>query len=274
MAALSSHSSRLAATPNSVWPPLLPSSSSSSPCRPPRVPPSAIPPNPPVPPLTQVTYALDMWSLGVVAYEFLVGEPPFDDETPEDIFENVVSRRLNMAIVNVRAPRRIARALCCAAVRSPAGCAGRHQMVPCLNGIRGGARLRSLTAGSLSHAVGLPLLPPSTAWLRAQSLSKSASSLVRQLLTWEDSERMTIEAAKRHPFFAHIDWERLRETEPSIKPAQRHTEDVESRWAGADLDKGEEGDEDDDDEGFDSTFQSMNVRKLALMHLPSAEAQA
>lgn len=52
---------------------------------------------------SQVTYALDLWSLGVVAYEFLVGEPPFDDETPEDIFENVVSRRLNMAIVNVRA---------------------------------------------------------------------------------------------------------------------------------------------------------------------------
>lgn len=57
--------------------------------------------HPPIYP--QVTYALDLWSLGVVAYEFLVGEPPFDDETPEDIFENVVSRRLNMAIVNVRA---------------------------------------------------------------------------------------------------------------------------------------------------------------------------
>lgn len=97
---------------------------------------------------------------------------------------------------------------------------------------------------------------------------------MRQLLTWEDSERISIQAAKEHPFFAHIDWQNLRQTEPVIKPAQRHPENVEPRWAGADLDNGEDEDDEDEDEGFDSTFQSMNVRKLALMHLPSAEAQS
>lgn len=31
-----------------------------------------------------------MWSLGVLAYEFLIGIPPFNDESPEKIFENIL----------------------------------------------------------------------------------------------------------------------------------------------------------------------------------------
>lgn len=37
---------------------------------------------------------VDWWSLGVILYEFLLGFPPFNAETPEDIFENIVQRNI------------------------------------------------------------------------------------------------------------------------------------------------------------------------------------
>jgi serine/threonine-protein kinase RIM15 len=38
---------------------------------------------------------VDWWALGVVLYEFLYGFPPFHAETPEKVFDNVVSRRID-----------------------------------------------------------------------------------------------------------------------------------------------------------------------------------
>jgi serine/threonine-protein kinase RIM15 len=38
---------------------------------------------------------VDWWALGVVLYEFLYGIPPFHAETPEKVFDNVISRRIN-----------------------------------------------------------------------------------------------------------------------------------------------------------------------------------
>ncbi|KAI9512254.1 hypothetical protein F5148DRAFT_1273870 [Russula earlei] len=38
--------------------------------------------------------AVDWWALGVITYEFLYGAPPFHDETPEKVFENILSRRM------------------------------------------------------------------------------------------------------------------------------------------------------------------------------------
>ncbi|THV08389.1 hypothetical protein K435DRAFT_847256 [Dendrothele bispora CBS 962.96] len=35
--------------------------------------------------------AVDWWALGVITYEFLYGIPPFNDETPEKVFENILS---------------------------------------------------------------------------------------------------------------------------------------------------------------------------------------
>ncbi|KAI0650328.1 hypothetical protein C8Q79DRAFT_901231 [Trametes meyenii] len=35
--------------------------------------------------------AVDWWALGVITYEFLYGIPPFHDETPEKVFENILS---------------------------------------------------------------------------------------------------------------------------------------------------------------------------------------
>ncbi|GAA6061906.1 hypothetical protein JCM10212_000531 [Sporobolomyces blumeae] len=36
---------------------------------------------------------VDWWALGVICYEFIYGFPPFHDETPEKVFDNILSRR-------------------------------------------------------------------------------------------------------------------------------------------------------------------------------------
>lgn len=37
---------------------------------------------------------LDFWSLGVIMYEFLVGIPPFNDESVQKIFNNIISGKM------------------------------------------------------------------------------------------------------------------------------------------------------------------------------------
>lgn len=41
------------------------------------------------------TEAVDWWGLGVCLYEFVTGVPPFSDETPEKVFENILALRLD-----------------------------------------------------------------------------------------------------------------------------------------------------------------------------------
>jgi len=38
--------------------------------------------------------AVDWWALGVIAFEFLTGCPPFNDDTPEKIFSNILNRNI------------------------------------------------------------------------------------------------------------------------------------------------------------------------------------
>lgn len=38
--------------------------------------------------------SVDWWALGVCLYEFLTGIPPFNDETPQKVFENILNRNI------------------------------------------------------------------------------------------------------------------------------------------------------------------------------------
>lgn len=46
--------------------------------------------------------SLDIWSFGVIMYEFLVGIPPFNDETPERIFQNILSLEITWPKIGKR----------------------------------------------------------------------------------------------------------------------------------------------------------------------------
>lgn len=35
---------------------------------------------------------VDWWALGVCLYEFMTGIPPFNDETPQKVFDNILNR--------------------------------------------------------------------------------------------------------------------------------------------------------------------------------------
>jgi serine/threonine protein kinase len=39
--------------------------------------------------------AVDWWAVGVMVYEFLVGYPPFTDESPEKIFQNILNHSID-----------------------------------------------------------------------------------------------------------------------------------------------------------------------------------
>lgn len=37
---------------------------------------------------------IDWWSVGVILFEFLTGIPPFNDDSPEKIFENISNLKI------------------------------------------------------------------------------------------------------------------------------------------------------------------------------------
>ena len=42
----------------------------------------------------KVDYMLDFWSLGIIAFEFLTGILPFNDDTPEKVLMNVLKKKI------------------------------------------------------------------------------------------------------------------------------------------------------------------------------------
>lgn len=40
------------------------------------------------------SHAVDWWGLGICLYEFMTGIPPFTDETPEAVFDNILNLRI------------------------------------------------------------------------------------------------------------------------------------------------------------------------------------
>ena len=44
----------------------------------------------------QHTRMIDLWSLGVVAFEMLSGRMPFTGETPEEVFNNIQNRNIKV----------------------------------------------------------------------------------------------------------------------------------------------------------------------------------
>ncbi|KAG8443301.1 hypothetical protein GDO86_011915 [Hymenochirus boettgeri] len=46
--------------------------------------------------------AVDWWALGVCLFEFLTGIPPFNDETPDRVFQNILNREEEMLSVNAQ----------------------------------------------------------------------------------------------------------------------------------------------------------------------------
>ncbi|CAG7848303.1 Serine/threonine-protein kinase cek1 [Serendipita indica DSM 11827] len=45
--------------------------------------------------LSEDDRCVDWWALGIITYEFLYGIPPFHAETPDKVFENILSRRID-----------------------------------------------------------------------------------------------------------------------------------------------------------------------------------
>ncbi|KAG0749168.1 hypothetical protein G6F23_001286 [Rhizopus arrhizus] len=69
---------------------------------------------------------VDWWALGVICYEFLYGYPPFHAETPDKVFENILSRSIDWHEDEIKIPSEARDFIECLLTPDPDQRLGRH----------------------------------------------------------------------------------------------------------------------------------------------------
>ncbi|KAJ2370212.1 rim15, signal transduction response regulator [Coemansia sp. RSA 2610] len=140
--------------------------------------------------------SVDWWALGVICYEFLFGIPPFHDETPEKVFQNILSRDVDFFDDEREMQRRQQEER---------------------------RRLRAISSGSdededEDEDTGIPEISP------------DARDFISRLLCKDPKRRLGHNGAaevKRHPIFRDINWSTLLNTQPAFVPQVEGIEDTE-----------------------------------------------
>ncbi|KAJ1732583.1 rim15, signal transduction response regulator, partial [Coemansia biformis] len=137
---------------------------------------------------------VDWWALGVICYEFHFGIPPFHDDTPEKVFENILAGSIEF-------------------YDDRSGSAA--------NAAADAAPSRSSTGGGSPEASDDGLDIPST--------SPETRDFICRLLCRDPKRRLGYNGAdevKAHPFFSGICWDTLLDAQPAFVPRVDDVEDT------------------------------------------------
>ncbi|KAJ1954301.1 rim15, signal transduction response regulator, partial [Linderina pennispora] len=183
--------------------------------------------------------SVDWWALGVICYEFLFGVPPFHDETPEKVFQNILSADIDFydeMREKLRQEKRDERQL-----------REEHKMqaiaagMPVDDGDDDGDNDEDD-----DDDVGIP------------EISSEARDFISKLLTRDPKRRLGYNGAaevKSHPFFQSVNWDMALDAQPAFVPQVDDIEDTEyfdSR--GATLDESHKEEEQEKQEKPKSTL--------------------
>ncbi|OMJ25022.1 Serine/threonine-protein kinase ppk18 [Smittium culicis] len=144
---------------------------------------------------TQFGEAVDWWALGAMCYEFLFGIPPFHDDTPEKVFENILSSPINFYTEE------------------------RNEEL---------AEIERMKQYNLENNIDSCLeddFEPSYPYI-----SHEAQDFITRLLERDPEKRLGTkgsEEVKSHPFFNGVDWNNLTSMQPAFVPSVENIEDTE-----------------------------------------------
>ncbi|KAJ2031277.1 rim15, signal transduction response regulator [Coemansia sp. S610] len=182
--------------------------------------------------------SVDWWALGIICYEFLFGIPPFNDETPEKVFSNILSADIDF-YDELRAELK----------REKEEKRAQHEQRRELRRQAASAAGSSLDEEDDEHEDG-----DGCDDTDADDISPEARDFITRLLCRDPKKRLGYNGAaevKAHPIFAGINWDTLLETQPGFVPGFVDAEDTQlfdSR--GATMDENDEAslqDSDSDD---------------------------
>ncbi|OLY80282.1 putative serine/threonine protein kinase IRE, partial [Smittium mucronatum] len=144
---------------------------------------------------TRFGEAVDWWALGIMCYEFLFGIPPFHDETPERVFENILSSPITF-YDKERIEERIE--------------------FEKINNLDVDSNIEDL------YEVGFEPSYP--------EISPEARDFILKLLDRNPDKRLGSKGSdevKSHPFFKGIDWSNLTSVQPAFVPMVEDVENTE-----------------------------------------------